>query len=378
MKRQRNSVGSAALLGIALLLAPSCGAGSEVELEASGRTGSDAIFAKVGADSEQRFGSGQLKEQHGPNDGHNHPAKSPFTWTTPEGWVELEPAQFREVNMQPAGDAELQCYMTILGGTGGGLPANINRWRSQLGLEELGAEAFLDLPTTGLLGGIATVVELEGSFAGMDGTPQPGSTLLGMILMTPEFTVTLKMTGPTEKIAAEKENYEVFSASLRISVQEPAPEAAPEPAVTLQPEGSGGGLTFAIPDGWTDVGAKSMRLINLMATENTQCYVIILNGEAGGLVGNLNRWRGEVGLEPIDEAGAKDLPTLTMLGRESNILEVSGDYQGMGGAGAEDQTLLGVCWIDAEASMFVKMVGPATEVAEQKDNFISFVTSLQN
>ncbi len=370
---KRNSVGSAVLLGAALLWAPSCGSGSVVEINDPSWTSPDAKFARQGADPAQRFGSGQVAEQHGPGDGHDHEAESKFTWDKPAGWVELAPAQFRDVNMQPAGDPEMQCYMTILSGSGGGLPANINRWRVQLGLAEASAEELSSLPTSNLLGGMATVIELDGSFAGMDGIAQPGYRLLGMILMTPQFTVTLKMTGPAAKVAAEKTRYLDFCASLRIAGQE---ETAPQ-----EPSSGGGGageLTYAMPDGWSDAGAKSMRLINLLATPNTQCYLIMLNGEAGGLVGNMNRWLGEVGMDEIDEAGANALPTIKMLGRDSPMLEASGNYQGMGGEGAEDQTVLGVCWIDREASMFVKMVGPTSEVADQKANFISFVTSLQN
>jgi hypothetical protein len=370
MTRQRISVGCAALLGAALFLAPSCGAGSEVVIENERALPAGADEAVVDATSAQRFGYTKKPEVHGPGDGHNHEAEaaSGYVWTAPEGWLEMETSEFRQVNMQPAGDPELQCYMSVVRGS---LMDNLNRWRGQFGLGDLTQAEIDELPDALLFALPAKVVDLDGNFTGMGGEPQANTGMLGMIMPAAQVTVTVKMTGPAAKVAAQTENFYAFCASLGWG------ETSTPPASSQESSG-GGELTFSMPESWSEAPPKSMRSINLMAAANTQCYLIILGGEAGGLLDNLNRWRGEVDLGPMTDAAVAELPTLTMLGREVSLLEVSGNYQGMGGEGAEDQTVLGVCWIDDTSSMFMKMVGPSSEVADQKENFIAFISSLKN
>ena len=137
-----------------------------------------------------------------------------------------------------------------------------------------------------------------------------------------------------------------------------------------------GPLSYAVPDGWNDEGPKSMRAVNLMIGE-AQCYVILLGGEAGGLQMNLNRWRGEVGLEPLELSDIEDLETVSILGTDAPLLDVRGDYSGMGDGGGADYRVYGVALIRDTISVFVKMVGPEDEVASQREAFLQFVSSLE-
>ena len=334
-------------------------------------------MVRLDVSSAERFGFSSNTTQHSADDGHDHgadvPGASPFLWVLPPTWVEMPKAQFREINLQPAGNPELQCYMTILSGDGGGVAANLNRWRGQLGLGPADDASFDSLPTTSLFRGVAQVLELEGTFSGMGGEPLENYAMIGVILLTPQFTVTVKMTGPKEKVAAERGRFDAFIASLGVEGQTERPASDPGE----DPNGAGE-LSYAMPEGWMAQAPKGMRIINLNATPNTQCYLITMPGAAGGLLANLNRWRGEVGYADFTQADAEALPTVSVLGEEVYLLEVSGDYQGMGGVSGEDQTLLGVCKIGEEQSSFIKMVGPRSEVAEQKANFIAFLASLEN
>ena len=63
-----------------------------------------------------------------------------------------------------------------------------------------------------------------------------------------------------------------------------------------------------------------MRSVNLVAGEDTQCYLIELAGEAGGELANLNRWRGEVGHAPLDAAGLAELERVEFLGTSCALL----------------------------------------------------------
>ena len=313
------------------------------------------------------------------------PKGDPFIFDLPEGWNKLAPTSMRVINLQPAGDPNTECALTILGGDGGGLAANINRWRGQIGLEAVSEEEVAQLPKGLLLGQDATIVDLRGNYSGMGDTVQGDWGLLGYVLVTDQFTVFVKMTGPGDVLNTERANFEAFCASLS-----PAPQASDhdshDPHAPTPPPASSGQIVdqsppaeqfaYALPDGWTAAAPKSMRSVNLTAGSSSECYLIALGGQGGGLEMNINRWRGEVGLDPMSAAQIAELPTVTLFGTQAPMLEVSGDYQGMGGPTGEEKRVLGVPLIRPGGSVFIKMVGPDAEVAAERDNFIAFVQSL--
>lgn len=167
---------------------------------------------------------------------------------------------------------------------------------------------------------------------------------------------------------------EVGASSARRFGSEQPTAPAPEPAPAA--------FRFELPEGWKDAGATGFRAVNLSAGAGSECYVILLAGEAGGALANLNRWRGEVGLEPLTGAAAAEaiaaMPKVSLLGKECPLLEVSGEYKGMGGPGGAGRTVLGTLLIrPGSQSVFVKMVGPSEEVRGEREAFIAFVKSLE-
>ena len=85
--------------------------------------------------------------------------RSSFRWRTPEGWQELAPTSLREINLRPAGDPDAECYLTVLPGGAGGVAANVNRWRGQLGEPPLGGQELSSLPAATLLGRPAVLID---------------------------------------------------------------------------------------------------------------------------------------------------------------------------------------------------------------------------
>ncbi len=84
----------------------------------------------------------------------------------PPGWEEVPPTQMRLINLRPAGDPDAECYLALLPSSGGGVAANVNRWRGQLGLEPLDEEGLNALPHLSLLGAQGVLVDFEGAYAG--------------------------------------------------------------------------------------------------------------------------------------------------------------------------------------------------------------------
>jgi hypothetical protein len=88
------------------------------------------------------------------------------------------------------------------------------------------------------------------------------------------------------------------------------PKAAAETARMEMPAGMAAprrprGLVWTMPSGWTEAPGDGMRLATFtppggLKTEGT---VVAIPGESGGELANVNRWRGQIGLPPTDDAG---------------------------------------------------------------------------
>ena len=88
-----------------------------------------------------------------------------------------------------------------------------------------------------------------------------------------------------------------------------------------------------------------------------------MEGDAGGLSPNVNRWRGEVGLEPA--APDQGVP-LTV----GNQLFTIRDYTGPGG-----RVIIAAAKVNGN-SWFFKIFGPADAVASAKPAFDLFVRTI--
>jgi hypothetical protein len=137
-------------------------------------------------------------------------------WTIPTGWQEQPPsamvlARF-SVSDPALGDAEVT--VTVFPGDVGGLLANVNRWRRQIGLEAIEPA---DLPkvtsTIEVNGDPATLVDLVNP---QGGGSAPGPNRLLVVLVSREGrTWFYKMAGPDELVTTAKPELIKFVQSAR-------------------------------------------------------------------------------------------------------------------------------------------------------------------
>ena len=86
-----------------------------------------------------------------------------------------------------------------------------------MGQEALSEEEINALPTSEVFGSPATYISIDGSFTGMGGKAKiDDARMLGMILMTANGALFVKMTGPMDLVASNTEKFEAFCASLRL------------------------------------------------------------------------------------------------------------------------------------------------------------------
>ncbi len=333
----------------------------------------------AGATSRERFGGDDFSSPHGGTKGEptgqETKNEQELDYDLPAGWIELPPTDMRRVNLQPAGNADAECYLSVLPGAAGGVEANVNRWRKQFGLEESTAET---LPTQDLLGLEAARVDLEGDFkaTSQPGAPasaaKPGFALVGLIGTIADQTVFVKMTGPKEVVAAENASFDAWVKSLRL--------VAPGSASARRDVTGDAQLRFTAPPGWSREPDKAMRLATLKpaGTKSSECVIVVLPGEAGGVAGNVARWRGQMGLEPPSPLELAALPKISMLGTEAVVVDCVGRFDdAMSGRTIEQARFLGaIALVDGKA-IFVKLTGPEAEVdGTVRDGFLALCASL--
>jgi hypothetical protein len=321
------------------------------------------------ASSAERFGSGG-----GPRDDVDLGAM--FEWATPAGWRVVATNQpGRVVTFRLPGDDSAECYVSVLGGSGGGLADNLNRWRGQLGLEPLDQAALEALPRRTLLGREAPLLEAEGSFRGVDdGEGRPGYKLLGICLEGPSFLITMKMTGPAALVDAQRVGFEQVRESLRLADrvhQGVARDGGSGQPREPEPPARAALLAWTAPDHWQRGADRFGREVTFTVSGEAECWVSVLGGDGGGLRANVDRWRDQLGLPALAAGEEPRLQPIAMLGRQADLLEIEG-----AGAHAGRAMLVAIGPFEA-GTVFVRMTGPQASLAGERAAFEAFCASLR-
>ncbi len=147
-------------------------------------------------------GGGPGENPHAPSpsggaEGHNH-ATHP-EWTVPEGWTEQPVTQFLNAKFSANGEggAKVDVNVSVSPGDGGGVAANINRWRGQLGLAPWSdADVDKNAMSVDAVGTKAILVDFQGT----DARTSKPARLIGIIVPLQGNTWFYKMMGD-EKVA---------------------------------------------------------------------------------------------------------------------------------------------------------------------------------
>jgi hypothetical protein len=135
-------------------------------------------------------------------------------------------------------------------------------------------------------------------------------------------------------------------------------------------------VASVVPTGWTPQAPGSMRLLSYRIAGSVPGDLSV-SVASGTVLANVNRWRNQVGLEPLDEVALAALPRVTLLGSPAVRVEARGTYQGMQGDPQPDFAVLGLVSERGPQRLFVKLVGPAVLVDAQSRAFDEFVAGLR-
>lgn len=414
----------ALLLAASLCLATGCGdsfSGRESIPEVRELAEGD-VHAVPDMTTAERLGFSQRQMPAGhpaaaPAAGGSGTGKPALAYEAPEGWEELPVSQFRDVNLRPAGNPEVECFVTVLPGDAGGLLANLNRWRAQMGAGPISEAEAADLPRKPLAGVDGVYMEVEGAYGGMSGQDaRPDYLMAALAAQREDWSYFVKMTGPKAVVQAEIENLDAFCASLKVTgTQAPAQAAAPAEsglppghppvpdataggdglppghppvpsslesagAPVVPPAGGADNFAWDLPEGWERGPERSMRLATLYAGPDhaIECRMFVLDNMGGGLEDNVNRWRQQMSQPPLSAGEIAELPRMEVLGRSSTLLDIEGEFTDMQGAPVPGQRMLGlICPLDNGQGLFIKLTGPAESVAAERDAFLALCASLR-
>lgn len=306
-------------------------------------------------------------------------------WTVPAGWEEKPASGMRVASYavkRPDGRSADISVVAMGGGAGGELE-NVNRWRNQIGLDPV-TEADLAALRSIIPAGNRQVVmyELDGKKAVLD--DKYAARTLAAILPAGEMTVFFKITGENALVAEQKPQFLAWIKSVDTGGGESASEASTAPSSTPAPasvapasasatSASADGLpAWQVPTGWKAAGPKPMRLASFDipdAAGNGDVSISKLNGDGGGLLANVNRWRGQVGLPALEAsalaANSKSVPTAG--GEPATWVELAG----------ADKTILGAIVARGDVSWFFKLTAPSAVATRHREAFEQFVRSVR-
>jgi len=130
-------------------------------------------------------------------------------WTIPSSWQPMPPSQFllAEFSIPGANGAKAEVNVAEMGGEGGGLLANVNRWRKQLGLGVVGENDLTQLAQSlDVSGGKATLVD----FTGVDAKTGAQTRLVAVIVAQNDRTWFYKLMGDGQIVAQQKNAFTKF------------------------------------------------------------------------------------------------------------------------------------------------------------------------
>jgi hypothetical protein len=140
--------------------------------------------------------------------------------------------------------------------------------------------------------------------------------LLAAVVPRDKETFFFKLVGPTEAVAAHKDQFETFLRSVRFTGKEDKP------------------VQWQLPEGWKEEPGNQVRFATIRLGTEEQPLEVTVNrfpGSGGDFLANVNRWRRlDLGRGPIDE---QDLPrAVTDLQIDGTAVKLV-DMTGPGGKG---------------------------------------------
>lgn len=285
------------------------------------------------------------------------------TWGALPGWKQENASKFLSAAYAVPELGRLT--VSKLGGDGGGLAANVNRWRGQVNMQPLPESEVRGQPMP-VMGSDREMLLFN---LNPDDSPDEAEGIFVAVLPLDSETWYFKLTGPSAKL---RENggtlFMDFLSNVRIAgEQQAAPPDSP-------PTKGAPKIKFTTPEGWETSQGSSMRVasfaINGEDGAAADVSVIPLPGDSGSVLDNVNRWRGQVQLPPL--AGPDDPAIGSEMDGEAGKLFVTHMVSEEAVPDGK-KTAISTAILKAEGiTWFFKITGEATLVEANREKFENF------
>lgn len=298
-----------------------------------------------------------------------HPSGSPHIhYKTPAGWTEEQPGGMRVARFSvPAKQGPaIDVSVIPLPGITASKVDIVNLWREQIRLAPVQesdlAAAIEKVKIGGDEGEMFDMVSTDAMIEDMH-----KARILVAMLKEGQATWFFKMTGEDESVRAQKPEFIEFLNSVTIDYSS---HAEPAPRVT-----SGGPArpAWEIPPSWKEVPPTQMLLAKFVTPDPKQpkveVTVSVLAGDGGGLLPNINRWRRQLKLEPIEDGALGQLTQpLDATGGKGVLVEFKGEN-----TNGQPTQLIGAILPSSEKTWFYKLTGDPQVAQQEKNAFVQFV-----
>ena len=130
------------------------------------------------------------------------------------------------------------------------------------------------------------------------------------------------------------------------------------------------GATWTVPASWREGPANPMRKGTYLISNdggNAELSITAFPGDVGGLEANVNRWRRQSGLPPLDGTAIRDsIEAIPVPAGEMIIVMIEGSAQ----------SILGGILPQALETWFFKMTGPAAALKAEAETFEAFLKTV--
>ena len=127
------------------------------------------------------------------------------------------------------------------------------------------------------------------------------------------------------------------------------------------------------PDSWgfaSPFGPEKARFTITDTNGTASVTMTVLQGDGGGLLENVNRWRGQLGLEKLEEENLADaVQPVKGLSKETRMIDITGISQRT----QVESRLVGVIASGKELTWFYKLMGSSPVVEAAKDGFLEYL-----
>jgi hypothetical protein len=303
-----------------------------------------------------------------------------LTWSLPVGWREVPRSEMRAASFVASDRNGQTAEVAVIPLQSGGSEVDlVNMWRQTMRLPPLSADNTNMSEAVTIGSDQGKLFDIASEELVIDGKSR-GRILVATVTRGP-MTWFFKMTGEEAFVTEQKPFFVQFLKSVSFSPSEtqmtdathaPGANAMSAPPTTVSAEP--GKPVWTVPAGWQDLPPGQMLAAKFLVSTNNGVRTEVNVGTAmGGMLANVDRWRGQLGLERTSEDA---------LNGETKSVEIPGgkalfvDLTGTDARTGRPARILGGVVPRGDETWFYKMMGDPQVVEQQKETFTKFVQTV--